>query len=116
MSENWKPKEHGEVLPTGISIVSNAPAPQSKPEEYDIGTIEDLTKIKDKVWYVVLVRLVYPPENPYSIGRKEQTWLWAHTKSWARKLAIDARKEGYTVVDIFPGTKAHINHKYKGLK
>lgn len=109
------------VLPLGKNVVSKPTTIDSKQEEFKgEGTSAD-TK---KVWYVI-VEVWHRAENTISADGKslsigtdriERTWKWAHTKSWARELAKREEAKGHTVVDIFPGTKAHISHKFRGLK
>ncbi len=106
---NTKPKiDESTELPTGTSTVTD-----SQPELFDD---ESMQNPKGKVWYVVLQRGTYDPQNAYNLPKIDNIWLWAHTKSRARWLAKKALSEGMNVIDIFPGTKAHITHKFRGLK
>ena len=109
---------------------SDVPVPQLSEGESSVSTEHDGTaeltdSKKDKVWYVLLEhytpgKVILSPDKtrfesiePFEIKRD---WVWAHTKSWARKLALSKRAEGWRVIDIFPGTKEKITHKYGGLR
>ncbi len=73
-------------------------------------------KKRDKVWYVLMATPIPHPFIPGLIARYETTWFATHTKTRARHLAVQKRAEGASIIDIFPGTKLKITHKYRGLK
>jgi hypothetical protein len=106
------------ALPIGSWIVSkptarsaDSPGP-TQPNEFIEQDVPTKTK---KVWYVLLERVTPPPAGKLFGTTYEKSWRFAHTKKWARDQARAAELEGWKVIDIFPGTKEHISHKYRGL-
>ena len=108
------------VLPAGCRVVSRPEPDSPKPElhESDGEGTAGVPKRKEKVWYVLIERRETVVSDEFWTTQLKITrdWLFAHTKSWARELARKAQADGFVVVDIFPGTKAHISHKFGGLK
>ncbi|NJM09516.1 MAG: hypothetical protein HC883_01050 [Bdellovibrionaceae bacterium] len=96
------------TLPIGSAVVS----------DLDLNKSGSMKKSKDRVWYVILEK--FEPIEPNwecSITRHRRvlSWKFGYTKQWARDQARAAARDGYTVVDVCKGTKAHINHKFLGL-
>lgn len=75
---------------------------------------------KGPLWYVLLEKVT---ETPHASGHswlatrtRITTFRWAYTKKWARDQALEARKEGFKVVDITRGTITHPMNKFRGLE